>query len=187
MLKSMPKSFIFMKVGDHSGETFEQILERKRREAKVAGRIFWGYGGTTLHPIRHVQPFAKLQIKEYGSIYLAMHPMSSHAKPAILPAKEFSIDGIKWEKIPEGINVKGSRYALILDEIGPNDLEFTLNKYEVGIGRSTGVSAEDYIGGRVDKGCFIKREENISKGPGAHPLEIGYTARIVEPYAVLLR
>lgn len=188
MVKSIPKSFIFMKVGNHAGETFEEILARKRREVKAAGCSFWGYGGTTLHPVHHVQPFARLQMKEHGSIYLMMHPMNSHAAPAIVPASEYSVDGIRWENIPDGIRVTGSRYALVLDEIGPNDLELSLNEYEVGIGRSSGRIAEDYIRGRVDKGCLIKREKSVSnQEPTESTIAIGYAARLAEPYGVLLR
>ena len=38
----LPTAFIFMKVGNHAGETFESILERKRREFDRAGKIFLG-------------------------------------------------------------------------------------------------------------------------------------------------
>jgi len=188
MVKPIPKSFIFMKVGSHAGETFEEILERKSREVKVAGCSFWGYGGTTLHPVHHVQPFARLQIKEHGSIYLMMQPMNSHAVPTIVPASEYSVDGIRWEKIPDGIRVTGSRYALVLDEILPDALELSLNAYEVGIGRSSGRIAEEYIRGRVDKGCLVKREEStINQPPAKRTVAIGYTAHLAEPYGVLLR
>ena len=49
-------TIVFMKVGRHAGETFEEILERKQREYERAGRIFWGYGGGTMHPTQKVQP-----------------------------------------------------------------------------------------------------------------------------------
>ncbi len=188
MLKSLPKSFIFMKVGNHAGETFDQILERKRREVEVAGCTFWGYGGTTLHPVHHVQPFVRTHTKEHESIYLMMHPMVSNAVPLILPAHEYSTDGIKWERLPSGVHVTGSRYALVLGEIGPNDLEFSLNEYEVGIGRSLGRPAEDYVKGRVDKGCFVRRENSGGDQPTSESIiSIGYEAHLAKPYAVLLR
>lgn len=37
----LPTAFIFMQVGNHAGETFETIMERKRREFDRAGKIFW--------------------------------------------------------------------------------------------------------------------------------------------------
>ena len=96
----LPTAFIFMKVGNHAGETFETILERKRREFDRAGKIFWGYGGTTLHPIKHVQPFVKSWIQNAGAIQLVMEPINSKADPDLLPAREYSADGIAWEPNP---------------------------------------------------------------------------------------
>ena len=156
-----PDAFIFMKVGDHAGESWEQILERKQREREQAGRIFWGYGGSTCHPLRQVQPFARLHVGQTGRIQLLMEPVHSRAKPEIVPAKEFSKDGVHWERLPDGIEVIGSRYAFVLDEIRPGDLDIPLEDFEVGIGMSRGRAADQYIGNRVDKGCFVRRESGI--------------------------
>src|SRR5438477_290714 len=59
-MANLPDRFLFMKVGNHANETWEQILERKRKEYDRTGRTFWGYGGTTCHPLGVVQPFARL-------------------------------------------------------------------------------------------------------------------------------
>lgn len=186
-MKRKPNTFIFMKVGNHAGETFEEILERKNEEYKKTGRIFWGYGGNTLHPLKHVQPFVKTHLTKLGSIYLLMQPIISNADPELLPAREYSEDGINWKPIPNDINVTGSRYALILDEIKAGDLDFYPNQYEVGVGPSRGKSAQDYIRGRVDKGCLIKREDELAYLPKSKPRKIEYTAKLLDPYAVLLR
>ena len=77
----LPKSVVFMKVGNHAGETFEQILERKNSEFAKAGKIFWGYGGTACHPIQQVQPFARLTVKEEGSVYLVMQYVELQSRP----------------------------------------------------------------------------------------------------------
>ena len=71
-----PQAFIFMRVGSHAGESFDEILERKQRELADAGRIFWGYGGPTLHPITQVQPFAKLWLQSEGSIQILMQRLT---------------------------------------------------------------------------------------------------------------
>ena len=132
----LPDKFIFMKVGDHAAEAWEQILERKRREYDEAGMIFWGYGGNACHPINQVQPFAKLVLKEMDDIVVVMEYIHSNADPDIVAATEYSQDGVLWEQIPSGIKVTGSRYALVLGEIQPGDLEVSLNQYEVAIGPS---------------------------------------------------
>lgn len=188
MTRSLPDGFIFMKVGNHAGERFEEILRRKRREIEVAGRSFWGYGGMTLHPIQRVQPFARLRVQEQGLVYLVMEQMDSTAEPDILPAQQFSSDGLTWQPLPDGVVVTGSRYALILDEISPGDLVFPQNEYEVAVGTSRGRLASEYLRGRVDKGCFIRRRgEPPPAGPHRIETKVEYTAKLTEPYGVLLR
>ena len=188
MNSSSPQAFIFMRVGSHAGESFDQILERKQREFEDAGRIFWGYGGPTLHPIRQVQPFAKLWVERAGSIQILMQPIESRADPDILPANEYSVDGIEWEPIPSGISVTGSRYAIVLDEIKPGELELDLGEFEVGIGPSRGRNAGDYMRGRVDKGCLVAAESTESEQSDQQKsISIGFHARLLDPYAVMLR
>ena len=188
MNNQMPEAFIFMRVGNHAGETFESILERKQREFEEAGRIFWGYGGTTLHPIKHVQPFAKLCVAQEGSIRIVMEPIDSKAAPNVLPANEFSVDGVNWEPIPTGIEVTGSRFAIVLDEITPGQLDLNLSDFEVGIGPSRGRNAAQYVKGRVDKGCFVSKQTRDSDlNTQERIVPIGFQARLLEPYAVMLR
>ncbi len=184
----LPQAFIFMRVGRHAGENFEDILERKQRELSEAGMIFWGYGGTTLHPIRHVQPFAKLWVQKTGSIQILMEPIDSRADPDVLPANEFSVDGIEWEPLPPGIVVTGSRYAIVLDEIKPGHLDLDLGRFEVGIGPSRGRNAVGYVRGRIDKGCFVSTQlADAERDVQQPPVSIGFQARLLDPYAVMLR
>lgn len=185
MATKAPEAFIFMKVGNHAGENFEQILERKNNEFKRTGRIFWGYGGRSCHPLTQVQPFARLQVKRSGNLYLLMQMIDSHAVPDIIPATEYSEDGVTWNQIPDGISVTGSRYALLLNEIKPGDLDITIGRYEVGIGPSRGKVASEYIKGHIDKACLTIREAARNRmGERKH---FKYSARLVEPYAVMLR
>ena len=182
------QAFVFMRVGSHAGESFEEILERKQREYEEAGMVFWGYGGPTLHPLTQVQPFAKTWVEDAGSIHILMQPIDSRADPDILPANEFSVDGIEWQPVPNGIRVTGSRYAIVLDEIRPGELELDLGNFEVGIGPSRGRNAANYMRGRVDKGCLVATgpsEKEVPDGPKI--VSIGYQARLLDPYAVMLR
>jgi len=187
MSELKPSAFIFMKVGNHAGETFEQILQRKRRELAEAGRMFWGYGGFTCHPIHHVQPFCRMHLHKVDGIYLYMESIDSRAMPEVAQATEFSEDGIEWHPIPRGITVTGSRYALVLDEIREGDLDVQMNEYVVGVGRSRGKLAPDYLRGHVDKGCFEKLPDGQVAGAGSESKHISYVARLKEPFAVLLR
>jgi len=188
-MKQLPDAFIFMKVGTHAGESFESILARKQAEYDAAGRIFWGYGGSVCHPLTQVQPFARRHVGEAGSIYLLMEYINSQADPELHPAQEFSVDGVNWEPMPEGVEVTGSKYALVLDEIQPGELELPSDQYSVGVGPSRGKTAGEYIRGRVDKAC-LSREVVASATPEDVDREvrkITHAAKLKDPFAVLLR
>jgi hypothetical protein len=177
---------LFMKVGTHAQETLDDIIERKRKEIQDAGYALWGYGGNTCHPLTMVQPFAHESIEQTGAIYLCMEPMNSKHFAVPERAVEFSRDGAKWEEIPPSINVRGSRFALAIENLDQADFSLPLAQTEVAIGMSMGRAGDRYISGRVDKGCLRVLDEPI---PGEEPQDrhIGLSAKLVEPYAVLLR
>jgi len=179
-------AIVFMKVGRHAGEDFEHILVRKRAEYERTGKIFWGYGGGTMHPIQRVQPFARMKIEQRVGLTLVMQPIDSRHPDTEAFAKEYSRDGIHWEPVPEGIRVRGSRYALVLDEIRVGDLDIDLGQYRVGIGPSAGRLATDYVQGRVDKAC-LEHIEGTVPGGESKIIRVNPSASLREPYAVLLR
>lgn len=176
---------IFMKIGLHAQESIDDIVERKKREFDNAGKIFWGYGGNTCHPTTMVQPFAKQISSRNGSVLLVMHKMNSkHSAPPAL-AKEYSDDGINWQPIPKGVEVRGSRYALVLGNLKELELDLPLGQLSVAIGRSRGALADTYLRGHVDKGCFelLKKDHT----PTAETKHIDLVAPVRAPYAVFLR
>ena len=178
--------FIYMKVGTHAQESLADIIERKKKELDAAGKIFWGYGGPTCHPTLAVQPFAKEALETGHAIYLAMRPMESRhfADPKL--AEEYSDDGVVWKPIPEGITVKGSRYALVLNSFEEADIDLDLASVHVGVGVSRGKVGSNYVKGQVDKGCFIvDKTMRDPNGPRIEPIRL--LARIEKPYAVFLR
>jgi hypothetical protein len=186
---------IFMKVGLHAQETIEDIIKRKQHEYEEAGSIFWGYGGSTCHPASMVQPFGK-RIEEAGSrLLIVMNKIGSkmnkidskYAVPREL-AKEYSDDREDWKPIPKGIEVRGSRFAMVLDELRLDEFEIDLGELEVGIGPSLGRKAHHYMLGQVDKGCFKHVPREVPVAPGERVIKkIGLVARVKAPYAVFVR
>lgn len=174
-----------MKVGTHAREPLADIIERKRQEIEEAGFALWGYGGNTCHPISTVQPFAKSYERRGGVIYLCMQPMESSHFAIPARASESSVDGLKWEKIPEVINVLGSRYALAIADLHQDEFELALEQTRVAIGTSAGRIGSKYVSGRVDKAC-LEVEEAAQDAEPRH-VHIGLTATVVAPYAVLVR
>ena len=188
LIATVPEAFVFMKVGDHAGEDFNDILKRKNKEFSDAGRSFWGYGGTACHPLQQVQPFARGVVEKNGAVYLLMAPVVSKADPDLVPATEYSEDGVVWKPIPKGIKVTGSRYALVLGEIQPGDLELRADDFVVGIGPSRGKSGGAYLQGRIDKAC-LSRGASPAEVVGREPIrkQVSFVARLLDPYAVLLK
>lgn len=179
------QGLLYMKVGAHAREGLEDIIERKTREIEEAGFAFWGYGGGTCHPQTMVQPFAKDYERRGSLIYLCMEPMESSHFAEPLRADEFSIDGLKWEEIPEAVNVLGSRYAVVIRDLRREEFELPLERTKVALGNSMGARGSKYISGRVDKACL----EIADSDPSApeKSVRIGLVADIVKPYAVYVR
>jgi hypothetical protein len=177
---------IFMKVGTHAREELADIIKRKRKEIEDAGYSLWGYGGNTCHPFR-VQPFARAFVKKDGVIYLCMQRIDSHHFAPPQRAVEFSTDGLSWQAIPAAINVLGSRYALAIDDLREESFALPLSQTRVAVGTSTGRRGDLYVSGHVDKGCLeVTEPVDVDSQPAA-PVEIGLVARLVEPFAVLVR
>jgi hypothetical protein len=172
---------LYMKVGTHAQEELQDILVRKDKEITEAGFAMWGYGGNTCHPTTKVQPFAKAADRP---IILCMQPMESRHFAEPLRAEEYSVDGIHWNLIPSSINVVGSRYALCIEDLTKVDETIDLGQMRVAVGNSRGLSGSQYVRGRVDKGCFEVAGSALGE---PKPVHIGATAKLVAPYAVLLR
>ncbi|WP_031409604.1 hypothetical protein [Thiomonas sp. FB-Cd] len=178
--------FLYMKVGVHANESLQDIILRKRAEIAAAGVSFWGYGGNSCHPFTAVQPFVK-QVSANGTkVMLLMEEISSHHYAAG-KAKEFSADGGNtYQPVPKGVNVIGSRFALIVNSLDDFDLSVPLSKTSVGIGRMVGTRGDQYIRGRVDKACLVY-DPAAHPGPDDRVVKLSLAAQLAQPYAVVLR
>jgi hypothetical protein len=162
---------LYMKVGTHANEPLDEIFKRKMKEIEQAGVAFWGYGGSTCHPTRAVQPFAKAYEERDGTIHLCMHPMDSKHFALTEAAEQFSTDGMNWEPIPSGIKVTGSRYALVVNNLRKQ--KFTLPLENTG---------------RVDKACLELSTDCLLQESDAPEISrIELVADLVPPYAVHVR
>jgi hypothetical protein len=175
---------IYMKVGTHADEPFDQIFERKRKEIEDEGFALWGYGGNTCHPLSMVQPFAQGIHEQGGIIRLVMQPMTSRHFTVSARAEEYSADSLNWSAVPPGINVLGSRFALKITNLREEAFELPLSQTRVAIGPTTGRRGDLYIKNHVDKACLEVTEapEEVDAA-----VEIKLIADIVEPYAVFVR
>lgn len=176
-----------MKIGTHANESLAEIIERKSAEIRSTGYGMWGYGGNTCHPGSMVQPFARTFAERGRTIHLCMEEMNSnHFGEGV--ADEFSADGINWQKIPDSIEVRGSRYALVIDDLHEERFTLPLDQTRVPVGPSTGRLGSRYIQGRVDKACLeVMDAPELSNERGPRMIDIDLVATLRDPYAVFLR
>lgn len=182
-----PESFVFMKVGSHATENLDFIINRKREEIAKTGMCFWGYGGNC-HPTKQVQPFVQEALERgIREVKLMMTVIKSKANQTPPPANYFSANGKDWEKIPKGILVTGSKYALVLKEIKEGELQFDPAYYNIGAGPKTGQPALGYLRGHVDKACFNKAQKPQTLIQKPEKYQIHFTGALAKPYAVFVR
>lgn len=180
---------LFMKVGTHAKEGLAEIVARKRKEIEKVGYTMWGYGGNTCHPSTMVQPFAQSFSDRNEPIHLVMEAMESNHFADPLCAAEASSDSVNWFRIPNDIEVRGSRFALVINELKDANFTLPLHQTTVPVGKSTGRLGSQYIAGRVDKACLTVLDEAVRLNEDVTKFErpIHLTARLVSPYAVFLR
>ncbi|XXX76351.1 hypothetical protein WMF30_52755 [Sorangium sp. So ce134] len=179
---------LFMKIGTHAQEDLENIIERKMKEIADVGYAMWGYGGNTCHPRTMVQPFAEEQQAKGRPIYLCMQQMNSRHFAEPLRAKRYSSDGREWIDVPQGINVLGSRFALMVESLQKEEHVLPLELTRVAIGPNRGRVGSRYLQGQVDKACL----EVVNPPRDLHPedlreVQINVVAKLKAPYAVFLR
>jgi len=178
---------LFMKIGTHANEDLADIIKRKTKEIEDEGMAMWGYGGSTCHPSTMVQPFAEKFVAQGKPIHLVMESMNSQHFAETAAARQYSIDGVNWNDIPPGINVIGSRYALVIKNLHEDQFSLALNRTRVPIGRSEGKLGSSYVQGRVDKACLEVMDEAVLTNEEIKERPISLVADLHEPYAVFLR
>src|SRR6266516_1739789 len=175
---------VFMKVGTHAQEPLEDIIARKTKEIEQAGMAYWGYGGNTCHPQTMVQPFAQSYKRRGNVVYLCMHPMDSKHFAEQVRAQRFSVDGMNWKPIHSAINVLGSRYALVVNNLRLEEFDLPLAATRVALGHSIGAPGSTYVSGRVDKACLEVASDPEKADTKEPRVQIKLVAELVEPYAV---
>ncbi len=177
---------LFMKIGTHAREALADIISRKTEEIRRTGYGMWGYGGNTCHPTSMVQPFAKRFVPR-GPIHLCMEEMdSNHFAEGV--AAEWSADGLQWQAIPDTIEVRGSKYALVIENLHEQKLVLPLEQTRVPVGPSTGRLGSRYVQGRVDKACLeVMDTPELSNEAKPREIGINLVATLKDPYAVFLR
>jgi hypothetical protein len=183
------EAILFMKVGPHSGFDLSEIIAMKEAEEKAHGKFFWGYAGTLCHPYKVVD-FARQSLKNGKRPMMVMAYTPSKYVSSIGRLSEYSVDKVRWVPLPEGVILKGCKYAVIGKGLRRVRFLIDLNSYTVWNGGQialwgrSGKPLGEYLRGQVNKACAIFMP--TSSKPPCYT-QILCTAEIIEPYCVFLR
>ncbi len=180
------EDIVFMKYGVHAGQSVQTILERKRRDLERFGWFLWGYGGTVCHPTKQVQPFAREVHERGGRLILAMSPTPSALHNAPSLSSRFAVRAGEWQSLPEGMEVYGSRYALVCRDLVECQISIDAHEYIVPVGNNAGRELSKYVRGRVDKACGTKSPSHGTLPGERQTILITLKCEVIEPYAVFL-
>lgn len=177
------RTCVFMKVGSHGNEDFQEIIERKIKEQETAGFMLWGYSGILLKA-KPVADFLKSRWGLGERLLLLMVETSSPFKNSPVESTAFSIDGHTWYHLPEGVATRGCNKAIVCDKLTEVDISVDLSLYKIAVGPSSGKALSSYLRYRTDKACAI------FSGPSLDiPVNwavINWVAEIVPPFALYL-
>lgn len=109
-------AIIVMKAGLHAGESLAEILVRKQQEERDVGVACWGYNGSLCRPAQ-VREFVSGRSSSGGVRAVMPLTASRHRGGAGEEAREFSGDGATWASLPAGAHVRGSGFALVLQDL----------------------------------------------------------------------
>jgi hypothetical protein len=183
----MTDNVIFMKYGVHAGHGVDKILARKKSDLARFGWFLWGYGGTLCHPTTQVQPFAREAAVSTAGLYLAMSFTPSALYNDDWQAQEYSVNDREWQPLPDGMEVYGSRKAIVCTDLVECSLPLCLDEYEIAVGPSKGTRLSEYIGNRIDKGCARRIKDGASVTGQSSSVVIKILCKVAPPYAVFLR
>lgn len=187
------KYILISVVGPHAGETEKEIFERKIKEVEKTGRSYWLHKSYRAKP-ETVSLLGQLAYKK-GTTPLCLFVEASSSNGAqetkiAETAKEFSVDKIKWETMPENIKVTGSikgAYALVFDQ-----LQFVKENRIIDLWGYSSFEHPDQAVKIIQGGstiCVVKnsshrQDKNKIKSHVRRILAVG---RLVSPFEVWLR
>ena len=146
-------NIVFMKYGTHANEPPDTIIKRKINEVNLYGYTFWGYGGTSCHPLNQILPFIKMNFERGEETYLVLSRINTVWNGNSTNASFFSFNNKDWLPIPKEHSIRGSKFAIICRSFEECSYTIDLSSYRVPVGNSQGQLLSNYICGMNTKGC----------------------------------
>lgn len=173
---------LVMRVGFHAGESLDEILQRKTAEIAEHGFTYWGYGGSSCHPLTQVQPFHRDHAPVVAFVLTVSDPgLTTHEM------SEVSADKSLWRPVSPH-RVTSSKWGLVLTSLKPVATTIDLSLFEVAIGQSKGKPLSAYLRGRCDKACAVSVAPGVTSEHQVARIEpVVALGRLGQPAAVFFR
>jgi hypothetical protein len=108
-----------------------EVIGNRPRPLREFDQIFIKADDIVQQAIRSVRPSVSAHAEAGRTVNLVMQKMTSRqfAEPDL--AEEYSEDGVNWRPVPRGVEVRGSRYAMVLGTLKDEDVFLNLNALQV--------------------------------------------------------
>lgn len=180
---------LLMKAGPYCGYSLEEIIRIKQQEEKDCGYFFWGYGGVFCRP-EIVQAFVKHSESKISGLF--SETKSSFEAKEFGKFKEYSQDGVNWQRLPPKVllvgNVNKPHFAIVGKNLIPSNSKINLKDYQVFLKDSLfeklNKRLDQYFNFRVDKACGIYCPNQSSNDK---IINISYSFKLIKPFCVYIR
>lgn len=170
-------------VGPHAGENYGAIIKRKRKEISDTKYCFWYINSYVARPDT-IQNFFN-GINDSYCLFIESVGKKDENTITRDTAREYSIDGKNWEKIPPTVKVTGllnkGATALIIDELESLDAKINFNIKEY----------YNYLNSEKDKQLILQgkstvccKKKECKENRSRKILAIGH---LIKPYGVWVK
>ena len=172
--------------GEHAKESFDQIIQRKKKDIENVGYTFWLENSYKTTPDK-VQAFYGIANKEGIELNCLLYMGNTQDTKHDTKAKEYSVNKRNWQKIDSKLSpitgrMSENTHALVFNKLDSENIDLNLENY---VEFDNQKPIRNYP--NVSTFCSVKEHDNnVPKEPN-HLRKIFAVGRIHKPSSVWLR
>jgi len=182
----LEKYAILSLAGEHAKESFDEIIQRKKKDIENIGYTFWLENSYKTYPDK-VQKFYGIANKERIELDCLLYMGNTQDTKHNTKAKEYSVDKRNWQKIDSKLSpitgkMSENTHALVFDKLDSKTMDLNLENY---VEFDSNSPIRNYP--NVSTFCSIKKHDNIVAKKPNNIRKIFAIGRIHKPSSVWLR
>jgi hypothetical protein len=176
-------------MGDHAGESTDEIFQRKEKDIERVGKTFWLVRSPKARPLQ-VQELCKTDTVVYMIFIAPAAKGGASPTTSANPAREYSDDRVIWHRFPSDLSpvtgkLGAGASALVFDTLSRN-VPGTLDLWGYAEALDTKKPLTFILG--CSTVCAIRKDtSSYPEKLKSRYREIVAVARVVDPYCVWLR